>query len=211
MVVGKRFSCCVWCSIFASATWYVRVHSPLCISTTLYHTVVYASSSNTDFVHRSDPSQKRFLPCFDRCGTCKQRLYVLVDCSFLAICTLLLIRPWAEMYLQIALWKQAEKDSRVDDEMDADFAHLIWGNLARWKRWKHCSFLRQGSNCWSEVITEPECRSGLRKESTIFAEAGEGPGVGFLNEIRTRSRSENFSFDRSRIINFFNLKFSLNG
>jgi len=34
----------------------------------------------------------------------------------------------------------------ADDEMDADFAHLTWGNLARWKRWKHCSFLRQGSN-----------------------------------------------------------------
>jgi len=32
----------------------------------------------------------------------------------------------------------------VDDEMDADFAHLTRGNLARWKRWKHCSFLRQG-------------------------------------------------------------------
>jgi len=46
----------------------------------------------------------------------------------------------------------------------------------------------------SEVITEPECRSGLRKESTIFAEAGARPGVGFLTENRTRSRSENFSF-----------------
>jgi len=34
----------------------------------------------------------------------------------------------------------------VDDEMDADFAHLAWGNLARRKRWKHCSFLRLGSN-----------------------------------------------------------------
>jgi len=34
--------------------------------------------------------------------------------------------------------------------MDADFAHLTQGNLARWKRWKHCSFLRQGrvgGNC----------------------------------------------------------------
>jgi len=38
-----------------------------------------------------------------------------------------------------------------------------------------------------EVITEPECRSGLRKESTIFAKAEGGPGVGFLNENRTRS------------------------
>ena len=140
-------------------------------------TVVYASWSNTDFVHRSDPSQKRFLPCFDRCGTCKQRLYVLVDCSFLANCTLLLIRSWAEMYLQMALWKQAEKDSGVDDEMDADFAHTIWGNLARWKRWKHCSFLRQGSNCRSEVITDSEwtpegvndfCRSRSRTRSRNF-------------------------------------------
>ena len=33
----------------------------------------------------------------------------------------------------------------VDDEMDVDVAHLTWGNLARWKRWKHCSFLQQGS------------------------------------------------------------------
>jgi len=32
------------------------------------------------------------------------------------------------------------------------------------------------------VITEPKSRSGLRKESTIFAETGEGPGVGFFNE-----------------------------
>jgi len=39
-------------------------------------------------------------------------------------------------------------------------------------------------------------RSGLRKESTIFAEAGAGPGVGIFNENQTRSwtRSENFSF-----------------
>jgi len=29
--------------------------------------------------------------------------------------------------------------------MDADFAHLTQDNLARWKRWKHCSFLREGS------------------------------------------------------------------
>jgi len=51
----------------------------------------------------------------------------------------------------------------------------------------------------SKVIAEPEFRSG--KESTIFAEAGAGPGVGFLNKNRTRSwsRSENFSFCRSRI------------
>jgi len=40
-------------------------------------------------------------------------------------------------------------------------------------------------------------RSGLRKESTIFAEAG--TGVGFFNENRTRSWSENFSFYRSGI------------
>jgi len=51
----------------------------------------------------------------------------------------------------------------------------------------------------SEVITEPECRSGLWKESTIFDEAGAGPGVGFFNANRTRSRSENFSFYRSGI------------
>jgi len=56
----------------------------------------------------------------------------------------------------------------------------------------------------TEVITEPECRSGLREESTIFAEAGAGPGVGLLNENRTRSwsRSANFSFYRSRTIDF---------
>ena len=49
-------------------------------------------------------------------------------------------------------------------------------------------------------------RNGLRKESTIFAEAGAGAGVGFLNENRTRSwsRSDNFSFYRSRIMNFIN-------
>jgi len=54
----------------------------------------------------------------------------------------------------------------------------------------------------AEVITEPECRSRLRKELTIFAEAGAGPGVGFLIENRTRSwsRSDNFSFYRSRIL-----------
>ena len=34
----------------------------------------------------------------------------------------------------------------VDDEMDADFAHLTHGNLARWKRGKHCSFVRQGGH-----------------------------------------------------------------
>jgi len=53
------------------------------------------------------------------------------------------------------------------------------------------------------------CRSGLRKESTIFAEAGAGPGVGFLNEnrIRSWSRSENFSFCRSRIIYFVKYNF----
>jgi len=61
------------------------------------------------------------------------------------------------------------------------------------------------------VITEPESRSGLRKESTIFAETGAGPG--FLNENRTWSwsRSENFSFCRSQIIIFIKFKFSLNG
>ena len=65
----------------------------------------------------------------------------------------------------------------------------------------------------SEVITEPECRSRLRKESTIFAKAEVGPGVGFLNENRTRSwsRSENLSFYRSWIISFIKFKFSLNG
>jgi len=48
------------------------------------------------------------------------------------------------------------------------------------------------------------CRSGLQKEPTIFTEAGAGHGVGFLNENRTRSwsKSENFCFYRSRIINF---------
>jgi len=64
-----------------------------------------------------------------------------------------------------------------------------------------------------EVITEPECRSGLRKEFTIFAEAGAGPGVRFLNVKRTRSwsRSKNFSFFRSRIIYFIKFQLSLNG
>jgi len=49
--------------------------------------------------------------------------------------------------------------------------------------------------------------------STIFAEAGAGPGVGFLNENWTRSwsRSENLSFYMSRIIYFIKFKFSLNG
>jgi len=50
-------------------------------------------------------------------------------------------------------------------------------------------------------------RSGLRKQSTIFAEAGAGPGGGFLNENRSRSWSENFSFCRSRIINFIKFNF----
>jgi len=61
------------------------------------------------------------------------------------------------------------------------------------------------------VITER--RSGLRRESTIFAKAGAGSGVRFLNENRTRSWSwsENFSFYRFRIINFIKFKFSLNG
>ena len=63
----------------------------------------------------------------------------------------------------------------------------------------------------AEVITDPECRSKFRKESTIFAEAGPGPGVKFLNENRTRSRSENFSFYRSRIIDFIKFKLPLNG
>jgi len=56
----------------------------------------------------------------------------------------------------------------------------------------------------SEVITERECRSDLREESTIFAEAGAGLGVGFLNENWTRSwtRSENSTFYRTRIIYF---------
>jgi len=64
----------------------------------------------------------------------------------------------------------------------------------------------QPTPLWSvaEVNTEPECRSGLRKESAIFAEVGAGLGVGFLNEIRSRSwnRRENFSFHRSRMFNF---------
>jgi len=50
-----------------------------------------------------------------------------------------------------------------------------------------------------------------RSLSTIFAEAGAGPGVGFLNENRTQSRSENFSFYRSRTIDFIKFKLSLNG
>jgi len=63
----------------------------------------------------------------------------------------------------------------------------------------------------AEVITEPECRCGLRKEYTIFAEAGTGPGVGFLNENWTRNRSENFSFYSSRTIYSIKFKLSLNG
>jgi len=72
--------------------------------------------------------------------------------------------------------------------------------------------LYYGLVCLPEVITEPERRSGLRKESTIFSEARAEPRVGFLNENRIRSwnSSENFSFYRSRIINFIKLKFSLN-
>ena len=50
-------------------------------------------------------------------------------------------------------------------------------------------------------------------ESTNFSKAGAGPGVGFLNENKTRnwSRSENFSFYRSWMINFIKFNFSLNG
>jgi len=29
---------------------------------------------------------------------------------------------------------------------EVTFGQTRKGNLARWKRWKHCSFLRQGSN-----------------------------------------------------------------
>ena len=50
----------------------------------------------------------------------------------------------------------------------------------------------------SEVITEPEWRSGLQPESAIFA--GAGPGVRIMNKNRSRSRSGFFSFYRSRII-----------
>jgi len=46
-------------------------------------------------------------------------------------------------------------------------------------------------------------------KSMFFAEAGTGPGVGFLNE--NRSRSEIFSFYRSRIIDFIKFRLSLNG
>jgi len=60
-----------------------------------------------------------------------------------------------------------------------------------------------------EVITEPESRSGLRKESPIFAEAGAEPGLGFLNENRTRNRSEIFSFYRCRTTDFIKFKLSL--
>ena len=59
----------------------------------------------------------------------------------------------------------------------------------------------------AEVSTEPKCRSRLGKGFTIFAESGAGPGVGFLIENRSWSRSENFSFYRSRILILLNLNF----
>jgi len=37
---------------------------------------------------------------------------------------------------------------------------------------------------WSseaQVIMEPECRNGLRQESTFFVGSGVGPGVGIMN------------------------------
>jgi len=45
----------------------------------------------------------------------------------------------------------------------------------------------------------------------MFAESGAGPGVGFLNENRSWSRSENLSFYRSRLFIFVKFKLSLNG
>ena len=85
-----------------------------------------------------------------------------------------------------------------------------WGFLLQ--QWPRLAQILPVWSC-SEVITGPECRSGLRKESTIFAEAGTWPGGGFWNENRTRSwsRSDNFSFYRSRIMNFIKFEFSLNG
>jgi len=59
--------------------------------------------------------------------------------------------------------------------------------------------VRSPKEATAEVITEPERRSGLRKESTIFAEAEAGSGVGIFDENRSWTRSENFSFYRSRI------------
>jgi len=60
-----------------------------------------------------------------------------------------------------------------------------------------------------EVITKPECRSGLWPELTIFAPGGAGSGVGIFNKNRTRSRSEISNFFWSRIVAFIKFKFLL--
>jgi len=103
------------------------------------------------------------------------------------------VRPWSRR----TCFDRPHVCSLHVSGLDTDESH--YNQSRRWSR--------------SEVITEPECWSRLRKEFTIFSEAGAGPGVGFLNENRTRSwsRSDNFSFCRSRIINFMKFKFSLNG
>jgi len=59
--------------------------------------------------------------------------------------------------LYIIQGKTQTHTTGIDDEMDADFAHLTQGNLARQKRWKQCSFLRQGSEperslCYTRLI-----------------------------------------------------------
>ena len=64
-------------------------------------------------------------------------------------------------------------------EITVGFIRIRQGYLARLTVRKNFAFE-------SEVITEPECRNRLRKESMIFAEAG--PGVGFLNETGARVR-----------------------
>jgi len=57
---------------------------------------------------------------------------------------------------------------------------------------------------------EPKCRTGLRKESTLFDEAEAGPGIRFFKENRTQCRSENLSFCSTQIIDFVKVKISLN-
>ena len=65
--------------------------------------------------------------------------------------------------------------------MDADFAHLTEGNLAQWKRWKHCSFLRQGSG--------PEAKFVLFFFVFFQNPVQSGSGSELQNPVGSRSRN----------------------
>jgi len=52
---------------------------------------------------------------------------------------------------------------------------------------RHCPQLRLAS-FEAEMITEPECRSGLRPEFAFWT--GAGAGVNILSSSRSRSRSQ---------------------